>query len=253
MKVTFLGTGTSQGVPVIGCDCEVCRSLDYRDKRLRTSIHVEIDGKSLVFDTGPDFRTQMLRERINHLDAVIYTHEHKDHTAGLDDVRSYNFKQNMDMPVYGRKQVLDQIQKEFAYIFAKNKYPGIPKVQLFEIDNHPFQVEGIDIQPINVLHYKLPVFGYRIKDFTYITDVNHIPDEEKHKIRGSKVVVLSALQKKSHLSHFNLEQAIDMVKELEIPQAFFIHMGHRMGLHRDIEEELPEGMELAYDGLQITP
>ncbi len=251
MKVTFLGTGTSQGVPVIGCDCEVCRSLDYRDKRLRTSIHVEIDGKSLVFDTGPDFRTQMLRERINHLDAVIYTHEHKDHTAGLDDVRSYNFKQNMDMPIYGRKQVLEQIQKEFAYIFAKNKYPGIPKVQLFEIDNHPFQVEGIDIQPINVLHYKLPVFGYRIKDFTYITDVNHIPDEEKYKIRGSKVVVLSALQKKSHLSHFNLEQAIDMVKELEIPQAYFIHMGHRMGLHRDIEEELPEGMELAYDGLQI--
>lgn len=251
MKVTFLGTGTSQGVPVIGCDCEVCRSLDYRDKRLRTSIHVAIEGKSLVFDTGPDFRTQMLRERINHLDAVIYTHEHKDHTAGLDDVRSYNFKQNMDMPVYGRKQVLEQIQKEFAYIFAKNKYPGIPKVQLFEIDNHPFQVEGIDIQPINVLHYKLPVFGYRIKDFTYITDVNHIPDEEKHKIRGSKVVVLSALQKKSHLSHFNLEQAIDMVKELEIPQAYFIHMGHRMGLHRDIEEELPAGMELAYDGLQI--
>lgn len=251
MKVTFLGTGTSQGVPVIACDCEVCQSVDYRDKRLRTSIHIETEGKSLVFDTGPDFRAQMLRERINHLDAVIYTHEHKDHTAGLDDVRSYNFKQQMDMPVYGRKQVLEQIQREFAYIFAVNKYPGIPKVQLHEIENKPFQIEGIDIQPVNVLHYKLPVFGYRIKDFTYITDVNHIPEEEKHKIRGSKVVVLSALQKKEHLSHFNLEQAIAMVRELEIPQAYFIHMGHRMGLHRDIEEELPEGMELAYDGLQI--
>lgn len=251
MKVTFLGTGTSQGVPVIACDCEVCRSLDYRDKRTRTSIHVEIKGKSLVFDTGPDFREQMLRERINHLDAVIYTHEHKDHTAGLDDVRSYNFKQDMDMPVYGRKPVLEQIKREFAYIFAANKYPGIPKVKLHEIENKPFQVEGVDILPVNVMHYKLPVFGYRINDFTYITDVNHIPDEEKGKIRGSKVLVLSALQKNSHLSHFNLEQAIEMVKELEIPQAYFIHMGHRMGLHRDIEEELPEGMELAYDGLQI--
>ncbi|WKV11026.1 MBL fold metallo-hydrolase [Marivirga harenae] len=251
MKVTFLGTGTSQGVPVIACDCEVCQSLDYRDKRLRTSIHIEIENKSFVFDTGPDFRTQMLRERINHLDAVVYTHEHKDHTAGLDDVRSYNFKQKMDMPVYGRKQVLEQIQREFSYIFAKNKYPGIPKVQLCEIENKPFQIEGIDIVPINVMHHQLPVFGYRIKDFTYITDVNHIPDEEKHKIKGSKVVVLSALQKKTHLSHFNLEQAVAMVEELEIPQAYFIHMGHRIGLHKNVEEELPEGMKLAYDGLQI--
>jgi phosphoribosyl 1,2-cyclic phosphate phosphodiesterase len=251
LKVTFLGTGTSQGVPVIACDCEVCRSLDYRDKRTRTSIHIEVDGKSIVFDTGPDFREQMLRERINHLDAVIYTHEHKDHTAGLDDVRSYNFKQEMDMPVYGRKPVLQQIKREFAYIFAANKYPGIPKVKLHEIENQPFQVEGIDILPVDVMHYKLPVFGYRIKDFTYITDVNHIPDEEKRKIRGSKVLVLSALQKHSHLSHFNLEQAIAVVKELEIPQAYFIHMGHRMGLHRDIEEELPDGMELAHDGLKI--
>jgi len=251
LKITFLGTGTSQGVPVIACDCEVCRSLDYRDKRTRTSIHIEKDGKSIVFDTGPDFREQMLRERINHLDAVIYTHEHKDHTAGLDDVRSYNFKQNMDMPIYGRKSVLEQIQREFSYIFASNKYPGIPKVELNEIENTPFQVEGIKIKPINVLHHQLPVFGYRIDDFTYITDVNFIPDEEKEKIKGSKVIVLSALQKKSHLSHFNLEQAIETVQELEIPQAYFIHMGHRMGLHRDVEQELPKGMEFAYDGLQI--
>jgi phosphoribosyl 1,2-cyclic phosphate phosphodiesterase len=251
LKVTFLGTGTSQGVPVIACDCEVCRSLDYRDKRTRTSVHIEVDGQSIVFDTGPDFREQMLRERINHLDAVIYTHEHKDHTAGLDDVRSYNFKQKMDMPIYGRKPVLEQIQREFAYIFAANKYPGIPKVKLNEIENQKFQFGGVDIQPVNVLHHKLPVFGYRIKDFTYITDVNFIPDDEKEKIRGSKVLVLSALQKKSHLSHFNLEQAIATVEELEIPKAYFIHMGHRMGLHRDIEEELPEGMELSYDGLQI--
>ncbi|SMG37676.1 phosphoribosyl 1,2-cyclic phosphate phosphodiesterase [Marivirga sericea] len=252
MKVTFLGTGTSQGVPVIACDCKVCRSLDYRDKRTRTSIHIEKDGKSIVFDTGPDFREQMLRERINRLDAVIYTHEHKDHTAGLDDVRSYNFKQQMDMPLYGRKPVLEQIQKEFSYIFATNKYPGIPQVALNEIENTPFQVEGIEIQPIDVLHHKLPVFGYRIDDFSYITDVNYISEAEKEKIKGSKVIVLSALQKKSHLSHFNLEQAIETVEELEIPQAYFIHMGHRMGLHRDVEKELPEGMQFAYDGLQIT-
>ena len=251
MKVTFLGTGTSQGVPVIACDCKVCRSLDYRDNRTRTSIHIEVDGQSIVFDTGPDFREQMLRERINHLDAVIYTHEHKDHTAGLDDVRSYNFKQDMDMPVYARKPVLEQIQREFAYIFAANKYPGIPKVELNEIENKPFKVNGVGIQPVDVMHHKLPVFGYRIKDFTYITDVNFIPDDEKEKIKGSKVLVLSALQKNSHLSHFNLEQAIETVKELEIPQAYFIHMGHRMGLHRDIEQELPNGMELSYDGLQI--
>ncbi|PTB95656.1 MBL fold metallo-hydrolase [Marivirga lumbricoides] len=251
MKITFLGTGTSQGVPVIGCQCEVCRSLDFRDKRLRTSIHIEVDEKSLVIDTGPDFRAQMLRERIDHLDAVLMTHEHKDHTAGLDDVRAYNFRQDMDMPVYGRKPVLEQIEREFSYIFASNKYPGIPRVKLHEIINEPFEITGTKILPINVLHYKLPVFGFRIKDFTYITDVNYISEEEKQKIRGSSVVVLSALQKNDHLSHFNLEQAIDVVKELEIPTAYFIHMGHRMGLHSVVEEELPKGMHLAYDGLKL--
>lgn len=251
MKITFLGTGTSQGVPVIGCQCEVCQSLDFRDKRLRTSIHIEVDGTSLVVDTGPDFRAQMLRERINHLDAVLMTHEHKDHTAGLDDVRAYNFKQNMDMPVYGRKPVLEQIEREFSYVFASNKYPGIPRVQLHEIKNEAFEVAGTNVLPIDVLHYKLPVFGFRIKDFTYITDVNYISDKEKQKIIGSKVVVLSALQKNDHLSHFNLEQAIGIVKELQIPKAYFIHMGHRMGLHRKVEEELPEGMQLAYDGLKL--
>jgi phosphoribosyl 1,2-cyclic phosphate phosphodiesterase len=251
LKITFLGTGTSQGVPVIGCYCEVCTSLDFRDKRLRTSIHIELEDKSLVIDTGPDFRQQMLRERIDHLDAVIYTHEHKDHTAGLDDVRSYNFRQGIDMPVYGRKQVLNQLKQEFAYIFAEKKYPGIPKVALNEIINEKFLVHGVEIQPIDVLHYQLPVFGFRIQDFSYITDVNYISDQEKEKIKGSKVVVLSALQKQEHLSHFNLQQAMDTVKELQIPSAYFIHMGHRMGLQRDIDKELPEGMQLAYDGLKL--
>jgi len=250
--VTFLGTGTSQGIPVIGCECAVCTSLDFRDKRLRTSIHLEVDKTSLVVDTGPDFRAQMLRERITHLDAVLFTHEHKDHTAGLDDVRSFNFKQQYDMPVFGRKQVLDQLQQEFAYIFAAKKYPGVPRVNLNEIKNRPFEFNGVHIQPIDVLHYKLPVFGFRIKDFTYITDVNYISDKEKEKIKGSKVLVLSALQKEDHISHFNLSQAIDLVNELEIPQAYFIHMSHRLGKHADIEKELPDHIELAHDGLKIA-
>lgn len=251
MKITFLGTGTSQGVPVIGCACEVCQSLDFRDKRLRTSILIETEGKRFVVDTGPDFRQQMLRERINHLDAVLYTHEHKDHTAGLDDVRAFNFRQDMDMPAYGRKQVLEQIEREFAYIFQKKKYPGTPRVKLLEIQNEVFEVEGIKIQPIDVLHHELPVFGFRIGDFSYITDVNYISDEEKSKIKGSKVVVLSALQKQEHLSHFSLNEAINTAKELQAPQTYFIHMGHRIGLHRAIEEELPEGMNFSYDGLTI--
>ncbi len=252
MIVTFLGTGTSQGVPVIACNCAVCRSLDFRDKRLRTSIHVEVDDNSLVFDTGPDFRAQILRERIRHLDAVIFTHEHKDHTAGLDDVRSFNFSQKYDMPVFGRKQVLQQIRTEFAYIFAAKKYPGAPCVELHEIENKEFEFNGLNILPIEVLHYKLPVFGFRIKDFTYITDVNHISNQEKEKIKGSKVLVVSALQKEKHISHFTLQEAIELVNELEVPQAYFIHMSHRLGKHADIEKELPDHIHLAYDGLKVT-
>ncbi len=251
MKVTFLGTGTSQGIPVIGCECDVCTSLDFRDKRLRTSIHLEVDDTSIVVDTGPDFRAQMLRERITHLDAVLFTHEHKDHTAGLDDVRSFNFKQQYDMPVFGRKQVLEQLKQEFSYIFAAKKYPGVPRVNLNEIKNKPFEFNGVNIQPIDVLHYKLPVFGFRIKDFTYITDVNYISDDEKEKIKGSKALVLSALQKEDDISHFNLSEAIDLVNELKVPQAYFIHMSHRLGKHADIEKELPEHIDLAHDGLKI--
>ena len=251
MKVTFLGTGTSQGIPVIGCECDVCTSLDFRDKRLRTSIHLEVDDTSIVVDTGPDFRAQMLRERITHLDAVLFTHEHKDHTAGLDDVRSFNFKQQYDMPVFGRKQVLEQLKQEFSYIFAAKKYPGVPRVNLNEIKNKPFEFNRVNIQPIDVLHYKLPVFGFRIKDFTYITDVNYISDDEKEKIKGSKALVISALQKEDHISHFNLSEAIDLVNELKVPQAYFIHMSHRLGKHADIEKELPEHIDLTHDGLKI--
>ncbi|MFN3380794.1 MAG: MBL fold metallo-hydrolase, partial [Runella zeae] len=203
MVVTLLGTGTSSGVPLIGCSCEVCRSLDYRDKRLRVSVHILIEEKSFVIDTGPDFRQHMLREGINQLDAVLFTHQHKDHTAGLDDVRAFNFLQQRDMPVYGRAQVLEQLQQEFEYAFAEFRYPGIPRLQLHEIHNEPFSIEGIEFVPIDVLHHKLPVFGFRVGDFAYLTDVNHIPESEYAKLQNLDTLVLGALQHEPHISHFN--------------------------------------------------
>lgn len=251
MVVTFLGTGTSQGVPVIACNCEVCSSLDFRDKRLRVSVHIAVQGKSFVIDTGPDFRQQMLRERINHLDAILFTHEHKDHTAGLDDVRAYNFKQQSDMPVYARKQVLEQIQREFAYAFAEKRYPGIPIITMNEIENQPFEVEGVLFRPIDVMHFKLPVFGFRIGDFSYITDTNFISEQELEKVKGSKVVVLGALQKTSHLSHYTLEQALAVLEKLQPTTAYLTHMSHKMGKHADVEAELPPNVFLAYDGLKV--
>lgn len=251
MTVTFLGTGTSQGVPVIACDCAVCASVDYRDKRSRSSVHIQTKDLSIVIDTGPDFRAQILRERINHLDAVLFTHGHKDHTAGLDDVRSFNFKQQVDMPVYASKDVIDQLHQEFSYAFAENKYPGVPQIETIVIQNVPFQIGNTEIIPIEVKHYKLPVLGFRIGDFTYITDANHIPEEEKEKIKGSKVLVLNALHKDKHISHFNLEEAVALAQELNIPQTYFTHMSHNMGKHRDIEKEIPQNMEFAFDGLKV--
>ena len=251
MKVTFLGTGTSQGVPVIGCSCEVCRSVDYRDKRLRVSVHLQIEDKSIIIDSGPDFRQQVLRERIKKLDALVFTHEHKDHTAGLDDIRAFNFSQNKDIPVFGEQRVLDQLQREFAYIFADYKYPGIPRVELNPIQNEPFEVEGIPFTPIRALHYKLPVFGYRVGDFTYITDANHIDKQEKEKIKGSKVVVLNALRKEPHISHFSLHEAVDLLEELQPEKAYLTHISHLLGQHRNVEPQLPDFIRLAYDGLQL--
>ncbi len=250
MKVTFLGTGTSQGVPVIGCLCEVCSSLDFRDKRLRVSIHIEIEGNSFIIDSGPDFRQQILRARIQKMDALIFTHQHKDHTAGMDDIRSFNFKQNMDMPVFATKDVFEQLKREFFYIFEEVKYPGVPKIQVNIIDDSPFKINGIKITPIQVMHYKLPVFGYRISDFTYITDANYISDAEKKKIKGSKVLVLNALQHDKHISHFNLQEALDLVEELKPEKAYFTHISHKLGLHNSIT--LPDNVTLAYDGLTIS-
>ncbi|MBJ6116728.1 MBL fold metallo-hydrolase [Pontibacter sp. BT310] len=251
MKVTLLGTGTSQGVPVIGCHCEVCRSVDYRDNRLRVSVHLQVNGKSFIIDSGPDFRQQALRERIRTLDALIFTHEHKDHTAGLDDIRAYNFSQHKDMPLYGEERVLEQLKREFAYIFSGVQYPGIPRVQLNPISEEPFEIEGVEFIPIRVKHYKLPVLGFRVGDFTYITDANFISEEEMDKVRGSKVIVLGALRKEPHISHFSLQEAIDVLTELKPERAYLTHISHLMGLHHEVELELPDFIRLGYDGLQI--
>ncbi|KAB7732530.1 MBL fold metallo-hydrolase [Rudanella paleaurantiibacter] len=251
MLVTLLGTGTSSGVPMIGCTCAVCRSLDFRDKRLRTSAHIAVEGKSLLIDTGPDLRQQVLRLGLTQLDAVLFTHEHKDHTAGMDEVRAFNFRQGEEIPVYAREQVLDQLRREFAYVFADFKYPGVPRVQTHEITNEPFEAAGIRIIPIEVWHHKLPVYGFRIGDFTYLTDLNGITDDELDKVRGTRVLVLDALRREPHLSHFTLQQAIDLVERVRPERTYLTHISHQMGLHREVEKELPPYIRLGYDGLQI--
>lgn len=251
MKVTFLGTGTSQGVPVIACDCDVCRSVDFRDKRLRTSALIEVDGKNIVIDTGPDFRQQMLREKVSQLDAVVFTHEHKDHVAGLDDVRSFNFHQKKDMPVYARKQVLNALEREFAYAFAPVKYPGVPRINLNEIYNSEFYIGDLKVLPVEVFHYKMPVFGFRISDFAYITDANRIENIEKLKLKNLDVLVLNALQKEDHISHFTLSQALELIEELNPKKAYLTHISHRLGKHADVTIDLPDNVALAYDGLSL--
>ncbi|QOI98468.1 MAG: MBL fold metallo-hydrolase [Flammeovirgaceae bacterium] len=252
MTITFLGTGTSQGVPVIGCTCEVCTSVDFRDKRLRSSVHIQTGNLSLVIDTGPDFRQQMLRENIGQIDAILFTHAHRDHTAGLDDVRAYNFKQNINMPVYGTTETLHQIQSDFAYIFGPDNYPGLPRITLFPITSKPFSINNVEIIPLPVLHLKLPVLGFRIGSFAYITDANYIPEETLEKLRGIKHLVLNALQREPHISHFNLDEAIGMVKKINPEKAWFTHISHKLGTQRNIEKELPEGIALAWDGLQLS-
>jgi len=251
LKVSFLGTGTSQGVPVINCSCPVCNSIDYRDKRLRTSLLVQNEGSNVVIDCGPDFRQQALVQRIDRLDAVIFTHEHKDHVGGLDDIRPYSYQQRLDIPVYASSRVIDHLRLEYPYIFTETTYPGIPKIKIFEIDGRPFKAGGIDFVPIQVMHHKLPVWGYRIKDFTYITDANYIEKSEKQKIEGSKILVLNALQIDPHISHFNLDEAIALVTELRPERAYFTHISHRLGLHQKISKQLPEYIHLAYDGLTL--
>lgn len=251
LKITFLGTGTSQGVPVIACSCNACTSIDPRDKRLRSSILIDSEGKSIIIDTGPDFREQMLRENIKNLDAILYTHEHKDHTAGLDDIRSFNYLRQKPMDVYAEPQVIRSLQMEYAYIFAEKKYPGVPQVEIHSIENQGFRIDGIDIIPIRVMHYRLPVLGFRIGDFTYITDANYISEVEKDKIIGTRYLVINGLRRQKHISHFSLEEALKLISELSPKRAYITHISHQMGRYEDVQKDLPAGIMLAYDGLQI--
>lgn len=251
MKVTFLGTGTSQGVPVIACSCAVCQSNDPRDKRLRTSIHIQHGGSSFVIDSGPDFRQQMLRAKIKNLTALIFTHEHKDHVAGMDDIRAFNYVLQKKIDIYATLRVQEALVREFPYVFHDFKYPGVPEVNMITIDEHPFIIEGLEFIPIEVLHYKLPVNAYRFGDFTYITDANFISEKEKEKIKGSRIVVINALRREKHVSHFNLQEALELIKELQPEKAYLTHISHQLGKHSHVEQELPPNVFLAYDGFEI--
>ena len=251
VKVTFLGTGTSQGVPVIGCDCPVCLSKDSKDKRLRSSILIETSKKVFCIDTGPDFRQQMLGANVQHLDAVIYTHEHKDHTAGMDDVRAFNFKLKKPIDLYVDENVDRCLRKEFSYAFTENPYPGVPRLEMHKIINKPFVVEGVQFIPIQLMHYKLPVFGFRVGNFAYCTDVNFIAPEEKAKLQDLEVLVLTALRKEKHISHFSLSEALELIEELKPKRAYLTHISHYLGKHSDVSKELPDNVKLGFDGLSF--
>ncbi|MDP4211156.1 MAG: MBL fold metallo-hydrolase [Bacteroidota bacterium] len=251
LKVTFLGSGTSSGVPMIACPCPVCHSSDEKDKRLRSSILVESETTRLVVDTTPDFRCQMLRASVTRLDAVLFTHPHKDHIAGLDDIRAFNYFSGKPMDVYANEMTQEVIIREFPYAFTDFRYPGVPEIRLNTMTTEPFWVGDIEVIPVQVWHLKMPVLAFRFGHFTYITDVNRIEESEKKKILGSDVLVLNALRREKHISHFNLDQAISLVQELQIPKAYFTHISHQLGKHVDVQAELPDGMELAYEVLQI--
>ena len=252
MIITFLGTGTSQGIPVIACKCEVCTSTDARDNRLRTSVMIEDRGVVVVIDSGPDFRHQLLREKTSRMDALVFTHAHKDHTAGMDDIRAFNYFQGKPCDVYATFHVQDVLKREFSYIFSGVDYPGLPQLKFHTIkNNESFQIEHLTFTPIEVLHHKLPVLGFRVNDFTYITDANYISETERKKIRGSKVIVLNALRREAHISHFTLSEAIEVALDLKAHMTYFTHLSHQMGKHSDLEKELPINIQAAYDRLQI--
>jgi phosphoribosyl 1,2-cyclic phosphate phosphodiesterase len=251
LKITFLGTGTSQGIPVISCGCEICSSSDFRDNRLRTSVLLETGDKTIVIDSGPDFRYQMLRAGVKDLDAIVFTHEHKDHIAGLDDIRPFNYLLKKDIHIYADTRVQKALKREFSYIFTDVHYPGLPQIDIHDIDVDPFTIGETLLIPIEIMHYKLPILGYRINDFTYITDAKTVSKASIDKIRGTKVLVVNALQRATHISHFNLEQAIAFAKEINAETTYFTHISHNLGLHAEVELELPPNIKLAYDGLVI--
>lgn len=252
LTITFLGTGTSTGVPMVACECSVCTSPDKKDNRLRSSILVQSATTSLVVDSGPDFRYQMLRAKVKHLDAILFTHSHKDHLGGIDDVRAFNFFSHEHMQVYASEFTQEAIVREIPYAFYENRYPGLPEIKLNTINSSiPFMVGDIPVTPIQVWHLKMPVLGFRFGAFTYITDANRIDEEELAKIKGSEVMVLNALRKEQHISHFSLPEAIELSQQLQIPETYFTHISHQMGKHEDVSRELPPGILFAYDGLRL--
>ncbi|MFN8241108.1 MAG: MBL fold metallo-hydrolase [Bacteroidales bacterium] len=251
MKITFLGTGTSQGVPVIACNCKTCLSENPKDKRLRTSLLLSTANQTIAIDAGPDFRQQMLREKVKRLDAILLTHAHKDHIAGMDDVRAFNYIQQDAIDIWAEKNVQEDVKKEYAYVFSEYKYPGIPRMRLNEITGSPFRVKELEFVPVRVRHMHLEIFGFRIGSFAYITDASYVPESSKALLIGVKYLVVNALRKEKHISHFSLREALELVNEISPRKAFITHISHQMGLHDEVEKELPAGVVLAYDGLSL--
>ena len=250
MKIKFLGTGTSQGVPVIGCTCAVCVSQDTKNKRLRSSALIKISNKNILIDTGPDLRQQALKNKINKIDYVLYTHAHRDHVSGIDELRSFNFIQKKSIKAYGNKELVNQLKNDYSYIFSDFKYPGLPEVELNKV-NKNFYLDDIEIIPIKVKHHKLNILGYRIGNLTYITDAKTINDNQLKKINGSQILVINCLQIKEHLSHLNMEEVLSLIKKIEVKKVYLIHISHNLGLHDEINKSLPDNIELAYDNLEI--
>ena len=254
-NITFLGTGTSQGIPMIGCRCEVCRSDDPRDKRLRCSALIRYEGKTFLIDAGPDFRQQMLREDITHLDAILLTHNHKDHTGGLDDVRSFNYLEKRSFPIFCEAHVLESLKKEYYYVFQEKPYPGAPEMDIHLITSLPFDIDGIPVTPIRAMHYKLPVLGFRFGDCAYVTDANYIPESEFEKLKGLKVFVLNTVKRGKHISHYALEEAIGICRRVGAEQSYLTHLSHMLPRHAAFEKELatlPVFVRPAYDGLRVA-
>lgn len=252
MKITFLGTGASHGIPVIGCPCSVCLSDDAKDKRLRSSLLVESGSQVIVIDAGPDFRQQMLREQVTRIDAVLLTHEHKDHTAGLDDLRAYNYLMKKAMRIYGETRVLDSIKQEYAYVFSEDKYPGSPDMDLYPITNKTFTIDGHEIIPVQVFHNRLPVFGYRINNLAYVTDGKTIPEAEIEKLRNLDVLVLSSLRVKPHVSHMGLDEVLELIEKVQPKKTYLTHISHKQYKYHDLDKILPPNVHPAYDGLSLT-
>lgn len=252
MRLTFLGTGTSQGVPVIACRCNVCRSSDERDTRLRTSALLQIDTTNILFDIGPDFRQQMLRHRVDHLDAILITHAHRDHVGGLDDIRSFNYVQHSKMNLYLNAEAKTALLRDYKYIFDYHQYPGLPEAELHEVGESPFLAAGETVIPICAMHKDLPILGFRIRNFAYITDANYIAPSEMEKLKGVDVMVINALRKEKHFSHYSLPEALEVISQVKPREAYLTHISHELGLHAVVERELPAGVHLAYDNLTLN-